>query len=176
MVLPWRCPNAPCFGAQVFQQMTLVDGWVEAIHLLLGGSSHDLDTWLITMVIVCPLSSRVVGPLPFMAFWWLINGGDPNYLQVLGWSSKYPLNSHDFMGSVENYSPLNERKRISEIFPPIFHWTHGLWKEGWPDEVWNFFHPQENELGMKPRPERKLNYRGPTGVFVCQACYFQKGS
>ena len=27
---------------------------------------------------------------PFqMAFFWLINGGDPNHLQVLGWSSKY---------------------------------------------------------------------------------------
>ena len=23
---------------------------------------------------------RVVGPLPFMAFLWLINGGDPNHL------------------------------------------------------------------------------------------------
>ena len=30
---------------------------------LLGGSSQDLDTWLITMVIVSP-PSRVVGPLP----------------------------------------------------------------------------------------------------------------
>ena len=39
---------------------------------LLGGSSHDLDTWLVTMVIVSPLT-RVVGALPngrFMAYKW----------------------------------------------------------------------------------------------------------
>ena len=39
---------------------------------------HDSDTWLITMVIVSPLS-RVVGPLPnglFMAYkWWLLTTG-----------------------------------------------------------------------------------------------------
>ena len=37
--------------------------------------------WLITMVIVSPLTGVV--PLQ-MAVSWLINGGDPNYLQVLG--------------------------------------------------------------------------------------------
>ena len=43
------------------------------------GSSQDLDTWLITMVIVSP-PSRVVGPLPNGRTSWLINGGDPNHL------------------------------------------------------------------------------------------------
>ena len=48
----------------------------------LGGSSHDLDTWLITMVIVSALR---IGLFPFqMGCLWLINGGDPNHLQVLG--------------------------------------------------------------------------------------------
>ena len=44
---------------------------------LLGGSSQDLDTWLIAMVIVSPLS-RVV-PLP-NSHLCLINGGLPNHL------------------------------------------------------------------------------------------------
>ena len=44
--------------------------------------------WLITKVIVSSLRIRVVGPLPNV-FKCLMNGGDPNYLQVLGWSSKY---------------------------------------------------------------------------------------
>ena len=26
-----------------------------------------------------------------MGFWWLINGGDPNHLQVLGWFFKHPM-------------------------------------------------------------------------------------
>ncbi len=43
---------------------------------MLGGSSHDLDTWLITMVIVSPLSG-VVGPLPNGL---LIAYGVTNYL------------------------------------------------------------------------------------------------
>ena len=30
-----------------------------------------------------------MGPLPNGRFSWLINGGDPNHLQVLGCSSKY---------------------------------------------------------------------------------------
>ena len=44
----------------------------EARDTVLGGSSQDLDTWLITMVIVSLLSG-VVGPLPnglFMAYKW----------------------------------------------------------------------------------------------------------
>ena len=45
---------------------------------LLGGSSM-ICKWLITMVIVSPLS-RVVGPLPNGRTLWLINGGDPNYV------------------------------------------------------------------------------------------------
>ena len=58
----------------------------QKIHLslsMLGGSSHDLDTWLITMVIVSPLRIRVV-PLPNGRTLWLVNGGDPNHLQVMG--------------------------------------------------------------------------------------------
>ena len=39
--------------------------------------------WLITMVIVFPRPG-VVGPLPNGRTSWLINGGDTNYLQVLG--------------------------------------------------------------------------------------------
>ena len=43
--------------------------------------------WLMTMVIVSPLT---IGWFPFqMGVLWLINGGDPNHLQVLGWSSKW---------------------------------------------------------------------------------------
>ena len=57
---------------------------------ILGGSSQDLDTWLVTMVtVVSPLRMGLWDPFQ-MAFWWLINGGDPNYLHPLGWSSKYP--------------------------------------------------------------------------------------
>ena len=48
-------------------------------RLVLGGSSQDLDTWLITMVIVSPLNG-VMGPLINGRTSWLINGGDPNYL------------------------------------------------------------------------------------------------
>ena len=44
--------------------------------------------WLITMVTLSPLNG-VVGPLPNGRNLWLINRGDPNHLQVMGWSSKY---------------------------------------------------------------------------------------
>ena len=44
--------------------------------------------WLITMVIVSPLTG-VVGPLPNGRTLWLINGGDPNYLLSGIPSSKY---------------------------------------------------------------------------------------
>ena len=37
-----------------------------------GGSSQDLDTWFITMVMISPLSTGVPK--------WPRNGGDPNYL------------------------------------------------------------------------------------------------
>ena len=52
------------------------------VHPVIPGWSK----WLITMVSFLPLS-RVV-PLP-NGHSWLINGGDPNHLQVLGWTSKY---------------------------------------------------------------------------------------
>ena len=35
-----------------------------------------------------------MGPLPNGRTSWLINGGDPNHLRVLGWSSKYPNLNH----------------------------------------------------------------------------------
>ena len=35
----------------------------------------ETSKWLVTMVIVSPIST--VLPVPFMAFLWLINGGDP---------------------------------------------------------------------------------------------------
>ena len=59
---------------------------------------------LVTMVMGCAFKDRVVGPpskSPFMTYRF---GGDPNHLQVLGWSSKmepklffmmHPWNCHD---------------------------------------------------------------------------------
>ena len=46
-----------------------------------------VSKWLITMVIVSPLSTVV--PLPNGRTSWLIIGGDPNHLQYLGWCSKH---------------------------------------------------------------------------------------
>ena len=40
-----------------------------------------------------------------MAFSWLINGGDPNYLRYLGWSSKYPP-PNPVQGALRIQSPL----------------------------------------------------------------------
>ena len=51
---------------------------VDDLALLLGGSSQDLDTWFITMVIVSPLRIGLWDPFQ-MAFSWLINGGDPKH-------------------------------------------------------------------------------------------------
>ena len=45
------------------------------------GSQDGTDTWFITMVIVSPLSRVVSLPNGHSL---LINGGDPNHLQVLG--------------------------------------------------------------------------------------------
>ena len=61
-------------------------GWIKRAATWRMGS-QDLDTWLITiMVIVSPQFLGLWDPFQ-MAFLWLINGGDPNHLQVLGWSS-----------------------------------------------------------------------------------------
>ena len=49
-----------------------------------------VSKWLLTMVIVSPIRIRLWDPFQ-MAFWWLINGGDPNHLRYLGWSSKYSI-------------------------------------------------------------------------------------
>ena len=68
--------------------------WQFNVSAQTGLSSEYLEDhprtckWLITMVIVNPLS-RVV-PLP-NGLLWLINGGDPSHLQVRGWSSKYVM-------------------------------------------------------------------------------------
>ena len=48
----------------------------------------QFSKWLITRWLVSPLTG--VSPLPNGRTSWLINGGDPNYLRYLGWSSKYP--------------------------------------------------------------------------------------
>ena len=48
-------------------------------HLEVGGSSQDLDTWLVTMVIISPLRIGLWDPFQ-MPFWWHINRGDPNHL------------------------------------------------------------------------------------------------
>ena len=53
---------------------------------------------------------RVVGPLPNGRTLWLIDGGDPNHLRVLGWSSKQGpcffslliLNKHPMVGYQDN--------------------------------------------------------------------------
>lgn len=52
----------------------------------LGGSSRC--KWLITMVIVTPLKIGLWG----MAFSWLVHGGDPNHLKVLGSSEQFHPN------------------------------------------------------------------------------------
>ena len=52
--------------------------------LSLGGSSHELDTWLISMAIISPLRIGLWDPFQVAELW-----GDPNYLRYLGWSSKY---------------------------------------------------------------------------------------
>ena len=40
-----------------------------------------------------------------MAFPWLINGGDPNHLQVLGWSSKYQPGNREVKNLLEKICP-----------------------------------------------------------------------
>ena len=46
-----------------------------------------VSKWLITMVIVSPLNGVI--PLINGRTSWLVNRGDPNNLQVLGWTSKW---------------------------------------------------------------------------------------
>ena len=49
------------------------------IHYLEDGLPGRTDMWLITMVRFRPLRMGLWDPFQ-MAFLWLINGGDPNYL------------------------------------------------------------------------------------------------
>ena len=42
--------------------------------------------------------TEVVGPLPDGRTPWLMNGGDPNHLQVMGWSSKLFGGLKEFLG------------------------------------------------------------------------------
>ena len=51
-----------------------------------GGSSQDLLSGYITMVIVFPRPG-VIPPSQWPFTSWLIHGDDPNHLEVLGWSS-----------------------------------------------------------------------------------------
>ena len=45
----------------------------------LPGRNGSVVNWPMVIVGTSP-TDRVVGPLPSMAFLWLINGGDPNHL------------------------------------------------------------------------------------------------
>ena len=89
---------------------------------LLGGSSQDLDTWLITMVIVYPLRIGLWDPFQ-MAFLWLTNGGDPNHLHPLGWSSKYiphpgcQSSSHKCRFHWDKIPPNERKPPTMEIHP-----------------------------------------------------------
>ena len=60
-------------------------GPLEAGVRFLSGCLEDqpVSKWLIFMVIVSPLRIGLWHPFQ-MAVSWLINGGDPNYLPVLG--------------------------------------------------------------------------------------------
>ena len=49
---------------------------------VLGGSSQDLDTWLITMVRFRPLNGVNYSPYKWPNFPWLVNRGDPNHVSV----------------------------------------------------------------------------------------------
>ena len=81
---------------------------------------------LITMVIVSPLT----GVVPFTngRISWLINGGDPNYLHPLGWSSKYEpmyINQHlPFRVSMKNpnkwwFDTLQTEPKLGSSNPSI---------------------------------------------------------
>ena len=75
-----RLCASDCFGS----------GTWEGFKKYLGNTWRiiPVSKWLITMVSFRPLSRFI--PLPNGRTPWLVNGGDPNHLQVLGWSSKYP--------------------------------------------------------------------------------------
>ena len=80
----WPAPNllAGAKGDKMFPRNPGFFQWGEINMLwwcLLGGSSQDLDQWLITMVIVSPLRIGLWDPFQ-MAFPWLVNRSDPNYL------------------------------------------------------------------------------------------------
>ena len=69
--------DAGLAGRRYDQQNVLVKSSFEDTWRIIPFSK-----WLITMVIVSPLT----GVVPFTngRYLWLINGGDPNYLQVTG--------------------------------------------------------------------------------------------
>ena len=71
--------------ANIFRDETVVSRSVPLTWRII-----PVSKWLITMVIVSPQDLGLWDPLQ-MAVSWLIHGGDPNHLQVLGWSSKYHL-------------------------------------------------------------------------------------
>ena len=59
---------------------------------------------------------RVVGPFPNGRTPWLINGGDPNHLQVLGWSSKYRVSENISKNSQTAELPPHDDLTNSTIF------------------------------------------------------------
>ena len=85
---------------------------------VLGGSSQDLDTWLITMVIRFVPKTWGFGtfskwPLPS----WLINWGDPA-LRYLGWSSKWKA-QRDSQLFVQVSDRIHHYQLSNETFGPL---------------------------------------------------------
>ena len=80
---------------------------------------QDGRKWLITMVIVSPLRIRLWDPFQ-MAFLWRINGGDPNHLKVLGWSSKYLPGSRREVTTIF-YSRPPENQHFAPENGPLKH-------------------------------------------------------
>ena len=86
------------FQEQHMQQIGMAAGHILKLRIGLFDDTMQQDStwriircssWLIAMVIsFCPLRIGLWDPFQ-MDFKWLVNRGDPNYLQVLGWSSKY---------------------------------------------------------------------------------------
>ena len=77
------------------------------------------------MVSFRPLS-KVMGPLPNGRTLWLINGGDPNHLRYLGWTSKDlgPKKSGAkvlFLKNLQNHQVTEFFQNISQGFHEYLH-------------------------------------------------------
>ena len=88
-MLVWVTP--PKFNSSPLKN----DGWKTSLSFWYGIFSGAMLNFqgliyhlgLITMVSCCPLNGII--PLLYSAFSWLLKRGDPNHLQILGWSSMY---------------------------------------------------------------------------------------